>query len=184
MIYQKAGRIYLFGGSFNPPHVGHVEICRYLAGRRDADGIWVIPCYKHPFGKELAPFKMRVHMCRLAFRRFGREVVVSEVERKLGGISHTVKTIEYLVGAHPEKRFVLVIGADVAGEKADWENYDKIIRLAETIEIPRGKGSQITDISSTKVREMLSTGGDVRKYLPKDVWLYIKKHKLYLQGGR
>ena len=62
--------IALFGGSFNPPHVGHMMAAYYVIATRPVDKLWLMPAYRHPFGKRLAPFDDRVKMCELAAAPF------------------------------------------------------------------------------------------------------------------
>ena len=57
-------RIALYGGSFNPPHAGHLLVTAYVLATCEVDGLWLMPAFRHPFGKELAPFEDRVEMCR------------------------------------------------------------------------------------------------------------------------
>ncbi|HEX9294516.1 MAG TPA: nicotinate (nicotinamide) nucleotide adenylyltransferase, partial [Polyangiaceae bacterium] len=76
--------VFLFGGSFNPPHVAHVLAVAYVLATQDADRVIVIPCYRHPFRKDLAPFEHRFAMCELAMGWLPR-TSISAVEQELGG---------------------------------------------------------------------------------------------------
>src|SRR4051812_6330106 len=108
----EAMRIALFGGSFNPPHVAHQLACAYVlaTARPHVDELWMVPTFKHPFDKQLAPYADRVAMCELAARPFDR-VTVSRIEEELGGDSFTLRTVEELKRRHPRDQFALVIGA-------------------------------------------------------------------------
>lgn len=174
-------RIGIFGGSFNPPHKGHVEICRILITNNDVDEIWVIPCFKHPFAKELAPFEDRLNMCRFAFTNSTQRTRVLDVEKKLGGISHTVTTLEYLQHHHPDYKFYLIMGSDTAAEAKLWKDADKIASLVQFLPVSRGPQSKIPDISSTDVRMAIKNGKPFKDLVPNEVAIYIVTHDLY--GG-
>ena len=173
-------RVGLFGGSFNPPHKGHSEIVKWLFMKGLVDEVLAIPCFVHPFGKELAPFDDRITMCRLAFAKLGLPVSVSDVERQLGGESRTLRTIEHLTEENPEKRFFLVTGGDLEKETDKWHCFDKIKALVDFIRIPRGPESPIPDISSTVVREAIAKGGiGWREHVETEVAVYIVTKALY-----
>jgi nicotinate-nucleotide adenylyltransferase len=105
-------RVAVFGGSFNPPHLGHVLACSLVLATEDLDRVLVVPAYQHPFAKALAPFDDRVAMCELAMGSL-RGVEVSRVEEELGGESRTLRTLEHLSQQHPDWQWHLIIGADV-----------------------------------------------------------------------
>lgn len=169
----------IFGGSFNPPHVGHADICRHLLGNNIVDEIWIVPCFQHPFNKPLAPFDDRLTMCRFAFQEFKRRASVSDVERRLGGVSHTVRTIRHFRKQYPRNNFSLIIGADISDEKEDWKDFREIKEMADLIELPRGKDSFITDISSSEIRKKIKNGEEYSKFIANPVAVYIVTHGLY-----
>lgn len=179
-------RIAILGGSFNPPHVAHQMICLWLLATERADEVWLVPCYQHPFQKQLVPFSHRAEMCALAARSLpdGR-VRVSRVEEELGGESRTLHTIEHLIAAHPEHRFQLVIGADILLEKHLWYRFDEIERLAPPIVLGRaGYPSpagvpELPAVSSTAVRARLAAGEEVSGLVPAAVLAYLETHGLY-----
>jgi nicotinate-nucleotide adenylyltransferase len=173
-------KVYILGGSFNPPHIGHIEICRYVLKKDRGSRIWVVPCLRHPFGKRLAPFEARLTMARMSF--FGMKgVFVSDVEKRLGGISHTIRTIRYLKEKHPDWSISLILGSDALLEKERWKEFDEILKLAGVLEIKRGKGSPIPDVSSSEIREMIREGKDASRFLHPRVYSYILSHGLYLE---
>lgn len=151
-------RIALFGGSFNPPHAGHYEIARRLARRKTIDEVWVLPVYRHVFGKRMEPFDRRLKACRVFFKPLGRKVSVKDLERRLGGRSYTLRLLRRLKGRCPAVRFSLVIGADAYRERGKWKGFEEIRKLARLIVFPRGKGSPIPNISSTALRARKITG--------------------------
>src|SRR5438067_9380807 len=118
-------RIAIFGGSFNPPHVAHQLSCAYVlaTARPSIDQVWMIPTWKHPFAKALAPYDDRVKMCEIAARIFDGNVVVSRIEEQLGGDSFTLHTVKALKKQHPEHQYALVIGADLVAERERWHGW-------------------------------------------------------------
>lgn len=146
-------KIALFGGSFNPPHRGHYEIVRRVARRKQIDEIWILPVYKHPFGKKLAPFPRRLQLCKKLFSRLGSKVQVKDLERRLGGVSWTNRLIGTLRRKHPSWSFFLVLGQDSYRERKEWKDFDKIQRTVDLIVFPRGRRSPIPNLSSTEIRK-------------------------------
>ncbi len=182
-------RIALLGGSFNPPHVAHQMICLWALSTGQADEVWLIPCYQHPFGKPLCAFRHRLEMCRRAAALLpaGR-VRVLPVEEELGGESRTLYTVQHLVGQHPDCQFRLLIGADILGEQSSWYRFDELARLAPPLVIGRsGYPSpagvpELPAISSTRIRELLRCGQPAAAWLPAGVLDYIRAEGLYGLG--
>jgi len=166
-------RVGIFGGSFNPPHRGHTEIVKWLFARGIIDELFVIPCFLHPFDKELLPFEDRFAMCRLAFDKLGFKVTVSDIEKKLGGKSFTLRSIQTFQLRYPDARFYLITGSDVAMERAKWHRFDEIESLVEIVRLPRGLQSPIPPISSTEIRERLEARQPYADLLEPEVAVYI-----------
>lgn len=181
MVQQQSNhkRVGLFGGAFDPPHLGHVAICRWLFTKQQVDETWVIPCFIHPFGKPLSPFEHRLAMCRFAFASFYKQVFVSAVEKDLGGISFTLRTITHLQQRFPSHRFHLIAGSDNEDRAAEWHKFDEIKKLVSVITVPRGNEGSIPDISSTDIRERVRRGERFAHLTPKEVAVYIVTHQLY-----
>lgn len=174
-----SSRIAIFGGSFNPPHVGHVEICRYLLKQGLTDEILVVPCWQHPFDKDLAPYDDRVAMCRLAFGAI-KGVEICEIERELGDVSHTVRTVDALAGKFPGAQLYLVVGSDLSREMESWRDIDELRRKVIVLTVPRGPGGPIPDVHATEIRKRALSGYPIADDLaPAGVANYIAFHKLY-----
>lgn len=169
----------LFGGSFNPPHRGHLEFVRYALKQKGIERVWVIPCFEHPFGKKLVPFEHRLQMCRLQFSPFGSQVEVLEVERDLGGKSLSLRTVQHLKALYPEEIFHLLIGADLANEISRWNDSEKLLKEIELFIVPRGKNSPVFDVSASEIRSKISSDEDLKTILTEEVRGYIEKHQLY-----
>jgi nicotinate-nucleotide adenylyltransferase len=182
--FSTGPRVAVFGGSFNPPHVGHVLTAAYLLSTAPIDHVVVVPVYRHPFAKGLAPFEHRFEMSELAFGWIPG-VVVSSVERELGGESLTLRTLERLHELHPTWRMRLVIGSDVLPDLDKWHRFDLVSKLAPPLVVPRtGAGSEKTilpEVSSTSVRSMFGDGkvANLGELVPARVIAYANEHNLY-----
>lgn len=176
---DKRKRIALFGGSFNPPHIGHTEICRWLVSTGDFDEVWVVPCFVHPLGKGLIPFEDRVRMCELAFDDLGLPIAILDIERELGGASRTLRTIEELIRRHPSYLFALAVGGDIGEQEKHWHRFDRIAELVDIVRIPRGADSHIPDVSSTELRRLIAAGNQYNDMVEPAVADYISKKNLY-----
>jgi nicotinate-nucleotide adenylyltransferase len=180
-------RIALYGGSFNPPHVAHQLACTLaLSTARPAlDRVWMVPAYRHPFEKELAPFHERFAMCRIAAEPFGGRVEVSAIEEELGGSSYTLRTVRALVSRHPEHQFLLMIGADLVSERVRWHGWNELKELVSFFIVGRAGVHDSTTtlslpaVSSTEIRERLATGRSVEGLVPTKVADHILARRLY-----
>lgn len=177
----------LLGGSFNPPHVAHLMAAYWTLATQDVREVWLLPSYRHPFGKELAPFEDRVRMCELAARGICG-VAVCAAERELAGdplVGKTARTLEHLVGKHPDHDFALVVGADVLPDTTSWYRWDRVQALACIIVVgregfPAVPGApSLPAISSTEIRARIARGEDVAGLVPRAVREYVEERKLY-----
>jgi nicotinate-nucleotide adenylyltransferase len=183
----------LFGGSFNPPHVAHQLVALYVLESQPIDQLWLVPTYRHAFGKDLAPFADRVAMCERAMAPLAARVRVSQMEAELASrpgfvASRTLHLLEALIAEHPDHRYRLVIGTDILAEADQWYRWDDVVRLAPPIVIGRAghlpEGASATDlampeVSSTEVRRRVRCGEPVDHLLPRQVVRYIGERGLY-----
>jgi nicotinate-nucleotide adenylyltransferase len=184
-----AERIAIYGGSFDPPHLGHVLSVAWALSAAEIDSVWVIPTWKHAFDKEhRASFEERLALAELAFAPF-REVLVSDVERRLGGVSRTLVTLEALQAERPGAVFRLLIGADVLPTTSRWHRWEEVARLAPPLVVgregypaPEGCPISIPNVNSTEIRLRLSNAGGIRGLVPTKVVEHIRSHGLY-QGS-
>lgn len=186
-------RVGLYGGSFDPPHVGHVQVASYVLATSSVDELWLVPCASHAFAKELESYDHRMAMCRLAVRD-SKRTVVSDVEGRLGGTSRTIDTVRHLLADRPGLEIDLVVGADIFPERHDWKAFDELERLCGFLIVgrpgayPTPDGYDVAppllDVSSTEIREALGRGEAVTNRVPRAVAAYIEEHGLYGSGGR
>jgi nicotinate-nucleotide adenylyltransferase len=178
-------RVALFGGSFNPPHVAHQLVALYVLETAEVDQLWLVPCFKHPFEKVLAPFEDRLEMCRRAAAALGPRARVSDVEARLGGESRTLRTVHALLAESPGTEFSLIVGADLVRELPSWYRAEELQRLVRIIVVGRTgfeggeAGPAMPAISSSEVRERLAQGRPVDALLPRSVLDYVRQRKLY-----
>jgi nicotinate-nucleotide adenylyltransferase len=182
-VLERAPRVAVFGGSFNPPHIGHVLTAVYVLSTAPIDHLLVVPVYRHPFAKGLAPFEDRLEMCALAFGWLSG-VVVSTVERDLDGESLTLRTLQRLSLDHPDWQMRLVIGSDVLPDLDKWHRFDLVQELAPPLVIPRagvGGGRILPDVSSTQVRELFARRArpELVELVPARVIDFAERRALY-----
>lgn len=176
----------VLGGSFDPPHCGHVLLATYALSVAPIDRLLVVPTFEHPFGKALTPFSDRVAMCERAFGVL-RAAEVSRIEEALGGASYTVRTLEALRAQHPGAQLRLVIGADVLQDVERWKEFDRVRELAPLFVVGRSgyareQGVDTLDLppfSSTEVRALLREGKSATGLVPRAVESYCREHALY-----
>ncbi|MBX3204317.1 MAG: nicotinate (nicotinamide) nucleotide adenylyltransferase [Labilithrix sp.] len=177
----------VFGGSFNPPHLAHVLTLAVVLARFEVERLLVVPAFKHPFAKSLAPYDDRVAMCELAMGWLPR-VEVSRVEEELGGESRTLRTIEHLRARHPNRPLRFIMGADLMLESSKWYAFDRISALAPPIvlgragvEYPGAPTPVLPAISSTEVRARLAAGDldGLDELVPPAVIAYARSRALY-----
>ncbi|MBI4702847.1 MAG: nicotinate (nicotinamide) nucleotide adenylyltransferase [Deltaproteobacteria bacterium] len=189
-VRQRRPRsVAVFGGSFDPPHVGHVLAAAYVLSTAPVDALLVVPVFRHPFAKPLAPFEARMEMCRRAMGWMPR-VEICAIERELRGTSRTLHTIEALRRREPQSSWRLVIGSDVLADLSKWHRYDRIAELAPPLVLgrvghaaPGAPAALLPQVSSSEIRYRLARGErcEVERLCPRAVLELIDKLGLY--GG-
>lgn len=198
-------RIGLMGGSFNPIHIGHVNMARAaLAGGYVSRVIFLPsgnPPHKHA---GLADKEDRYRMTRLAIKgEANMSVSREEIDRE--GVIYTVDTLARLKKTLPQAQMEYLIGADTVHQLRTWRRIDEVIRLcgflvmmrpgedeAETLAAMRAwreRGARMTlmagrleDVSSSEIRARLLAGDNAKALLPQAVADYIHAHRLYEPG--
>lgn len=196
-------RIAIFGGSFDPVHVEHINLVKAASEKLEADKIIVVPAFipPHKQGKGLASAGDRLAMARLAFAGI-RGCEVSSYEISAGGTSYTVLTLAHFRQRYPDARFFLLVGSDMLKDFYTWREPENILSMAELVVCNR-EGDKVSfraeqlrffarfrkmfhtleyvgrDISSTKARVLCAFGEDLRPYLPADVIDHIEANELY-----
>ena len=129
--------IALFGGSFDPPHVGHLLAAAYVLATEPIDELWLVPVFAHPFGKQFqGSYDHRVELCETLAHELPR-TRVSRAEQE-SGHARTVDLLDWLHRKHPGTKWALILGTDLDRELPQWKNFDRIEQLARIIRVQRG----------------------------------------------
>ena len=131
-------KIGLFGGSFDPVHLGHLLVAQAAVEELGLDRLFFIPAAQSPFKPESrpAPASARLQWLRLALAgKTNCEVDDQEIRR--GGISYTIETLRDYAKRFPKAQLFYLIGADNAAKLNEWREAGELARLAEFVAIPR-----------------------------------------------
>ncbi len=193
-------KIGVFGGTFNPPHNGHVRLAKAAADELKLDKLLVIPsCIPpHKIAAKLADGQERLKMCRLAFGCDPR-FEVSPMELKRGSRSYTVETLRELKALYPDSELYFIVGSDMLESFDKWYLWQEILSLSVLCAASREEGYSpdlsrfgklaerikiITldplEVSSTQIRN--SAGEVSPELLDPKVAAYIREHGLYDDG--
>ena len=118
----------LFGGTFNPPHIGHYEMLRALDYRRDIDEVWLMPdrIPPHKVCDFLASDKDRINMCRIMAEDF-KKVKLCLIEFERTGKSYSIDTVRLLKQKYKERDFIFVCGGDMLISFDKWYKYEELL---------------------------------------------------------
>jgi nicotinate-nucleotide adenylyltransferase len=199
-------RIGVFGGTFDPVHLGHLVVAEQCREQAGLDQVWFVPAARPPHKQDrpLTPFARRVEMLALAVA--GQPAFrVEDLERDRPGPSYTVDTLEEIHRRQPEAALDLVIGSDCLPDLAHWREPVRLVALAgllvvarpgwpvwpaeqlrEGLGLPPGVAlrqevvhAPLVDISSRDLRRRAAEGRSLRYLLPRAVEAYIAAHRLY-----
>jgi nicotinate-nucleotide adenylyltransferase len=196
----------ILGGTFNPPHLGHLIAAQEAYRELDLDRVILIPAGippHKPVEDEPGP-QHRLELCRLAIGDDGH-FMVSDLELRRDGPSFTVDTLKTLRSQSPSDDLFLILGADIAAGLPKWHEPEQVLELA-TVAIAMRRGTAkaaVQDaldqlqggdrarffqmprigISSTMVRDRTRAGQPIRYFVPEGVMHYIQRHGLYSQPG-
>jgi nicotinate-nucleotide adenylyltransferase len=195
-------KIGILGGTFDPPHNGHVEMARAAKSFLGLDEVIWIPAFKNPLkGRRSSPAKERLAMTRLAAETEAG-FTVSDVEISRGGPSYSVETLEELQMVRPGNSWWIIMGADTLTTFMDWRRPDRMAKLARIAAVSRShikaeaaKGrlpAEIArrvdpvpmaamEVSSTQLRSEIALAHPVEHWIPPAVWEYIQRSGLYQQ---
>lgn len=153
----------IFGGTFNPPHLGHARALECFIEKAMLDKVYVIPTYLPPhkaLPEKRAGFEDRLNMCSLAFSSLDKrcEIVFSDIEKRLfekdGEKSYTWKTLELLKN-DGEKNLCLYMGTDMFLTLDKWKRPDFILKTTEIWVMPRedSQEASLVDFKNTLVKK-------------------------------
>lgn len=187
-------KIGLFGGSFNPPHLGHMLFAQEALVAYHLDEIWFIPVNvpPHKESDELVSNSDRVDMLHACTKR-NQRFVVSMIELEREGPSYTIETVKLLKNEHPEKEFFFLIGGDMIDYLPKWEGIDELVKLVTFIGVKRPGSKALSpysdcvhlldmvqvDYSSTVIRRRVRDGKPITYMVPDEVETLMKERGLY-----
>jgi nicotinate-nucleotide adenylyltransferase len=190
----------ILGGTFNPPHRGHLALARHARVELGLERVLLMPAYSAPHkgDEDDSGPERRLEMCRLAVEgEAGLEACALEIER--GGPSYTVDTLRAIRQSDPEAELTFIVGADMARTLPAWREPRALVELAGLAVAERedaGRedvlraldplgarvrflGMGMLDVSSSQVRERVRRGESIEDLVVPEVAEYIAEHALY-----
>ena len=189
-------KIGLFGGSFDPVHLGHLLVAQAAVEELGLDRLFFIPAAQSPFKPESqpAPASARLQWLRLALAgKTNYEVDDQEIRR--GGVSYTIETLRDFVKRFPKAQLFYLVGADNAAKLNAWREAGELAKLSEFVAIPRPGGAAATfpppfrgrrlkgfplGVSSSEIRARVKAGLPVDQLVPPPVAEAIGNNRLYV----
>ncbi|HSR43042.1 MAG TPA: nicotinate-nucleotide adenylyltransferase [Longimicrobiales bacterium] len=192
-------RIALFGGTFDPPHFGHLVVAQDVVETLELDALYFVPAGTPPHKRDepMSSARLRLEMVRAAVRDDLR-LHASAIEVRREGPSYTVDTLRELEGRPGSGRLFFVMGVDQFAELHTWKEPAEVARLSRLVVItregddPEGVDPGVDvdydfvpvtriDISSTRIRERVREGRPIRYLVPEAVRRIIERERLYLE---
>ena len=203
---QAHERLGLFGGTFDPPHLGHLILASEAQSQLELTRLlWTVtPDPPHKQDQLITPLEHRLAMVKLAIQD-NRSFELSEIELKRPGPHYTVDTIRLLAEQNPGAEIVPIIGGDSLHDLPTWHHPQEILYRAHWVGVMRRPGEEtnlqalerklpgisakvhyvdapLLEIASREIRERVASRKPFRYYLPLPVYEYINQHHLYYQS--
>lgn len=199
------GRIGLFGGTFDPPHLGHLVLASLAADALTLDAVWFVLAASPPHKQHqpLAPVDHRLAMLGLALAD-NSLFQVSRIDIDRPGPHYTVDMVALAQAEHPDDDFYFLMGGDSLRDLPTWHQADQLLMLCPLVVMRRlgaavdvaalesalpGIGGRVTFLegpevvlSATLIGEWVQAGRSIRYLVPETVRLYIEQHQLYRAG--
>ena len=191
-------RVGIFGGAFDPPHIGHLRLAEQCRERLGLEELLIVPTFHSPHKPNPnTGFEHRLELCRRTFR--GKIYTVTDIERQIGGEGYTINTLRKIKEKYPHgTKFFLIIGGDMLFYFDKWFRYESILKECSVVAAAREEDSYadltekaaelghvkvlnlpVTEISSTEIRDRLKNGRDTEELLAPGAAEYIAENKLY-----
>ena len=189
-------RIGLFGGSFDPVHIGHLLVAQAACEELNLDRLFFIPAAQSPFKPVTAPASaaVRLRMLRLALAAHANyEIDTQEISR--GGVSYSIDTVRDYAARHPDAQLYYLIGADHVPTLPKWRDADELARLVQFVVIPRpGEkpaaapapfrvqvlGGWPVQVSSSQIRRRVREQQEIAHLVPPAVSDVVRECLLYV----
>ncbi len=193
---EPTPRLGLFGGTFNPVHVGHLVSVQEAAFQLSLSRVVFIPTHRPPHKENpRVSTKHRLRMTRLAVKS-NPLFEVSDVETRRDGPSYTVETLDALEGNAPGSERYFLTGADELIDFMEWHRWEQILEKIQLVgmnrpgfpveEVPKPVRNRTRfvevpsiDVSSSEIRNRVNRGVPVRYFVTERIHEYIRKHGLY-----
>lgn len=195
-------RIGVFGGTFDPPHIGHLLVAGDAAEKLGLDGVLWVPAATQPLKAAQAPAadaEARLRMVELSVEGDPR-FAVERLELERGGLSFTVDTLALLREQHPAAELTLLLGEDSWSTFPAWRDPARIRKLARVVVLTRDEAGQSADepsaatdagepperistrridVSATEIRQRVREGRSIRGFVTERVERFIGEHGIY-----
>ncbi len=135
----KSDSAVIYGGSFNPPHIGHIIILSYALSLSDGD-FYVVTAANPPHKSLEVDFEKRFEWTKKTFSRFSN-IQITDIERKLGGINYAIRTVDFFLNYY--KNVTLLIGEDGLGNIEKWYKYDELLSKVTFAIYPRTRDGML-----------------------------------------
>lgn len=187
-------RVGILGGTFDPPHFGHLIIAEVVRETLDLEEIWFMPANEPPHKqKAMMAGNDRINMVNVAIKdnQYFKNI---DIELKRTGKSYTLDTMQTLKNKHPDTEFYFIIGADMVEYLPHWHKIEELLKIVTFVGVNReGYGTEspypvikvdvpMVDISSTFIRQRLKDNLTIKYIVPDAVYTYIKDNRLYENG--
>lgn len=187
-------KIALFGGRFDPPHLGHYWVARQIIDfRPDIEKVIFVPAFEHQWKKAAATPEQRMAMLS-EFQ--GEGIELSDIEYRRQGVSYTIDTIR-AVKEETGAEIFWIVGSDILREFERWEKAEELVKEATFLVFPRDpyhlppaipQGFEVlknenlitSNLSSTGIKKRRQEGLSLTGFVTKEVEEYIIKHNLYV----
>lgn len=185
-------KVGILGGTFDPPHYGHLLIANEVHFALQLDEIWFMPNHEPPHKKkpESVNDEDRLKMLTLAIAG-NPAFAIQPIELERGGPSYTVDTMRMLNAQYSDHQFFFIIGADMIEYLPKWHKIDELVNLVQFVGVERPSYNRqtdypvlyvdvpATDVSSSMIRDRMKSGQTVQYLLPDQVIEYIEEKHLY-----
>ncbi|WP_078552748.1 nicotinate-nucleotide adenylyltransferase [Bacillus alkalicellulosilyticus] len=187
-------RIGILGGTFDPPHYGHLLIAEEVRKELTLDEVWFMPSHipPHKIRNDLSSSEDREKMVTLAIED-NQHFILSTIELERKGRSFTIDTMRQLTKDHPTASFYFIVGGDMVDQLDNWVEIEQLLTLVTFVGLRRPKYNSDSpykkniieidvpqlDISSSLIRERKRDGKNIKYLIPESVRKYICERGLY-----
>jgi len=196
-MFKDPKKILVFGGAFDPFHLGHLKVIENLLIKQMADEVWLVPAGLHPFEKKVANDQHRLKMIELGLLKLDPQLLakvkINDNELNKKGVGFTFDTLNFFQTQYPDWTFKFVIGSDNLDSFHKWNEYQQLITKYQFLVYPRAgydfqpwyqQMQALPDfpqieISSTQVKQLLKNHQSIIDQVGEFIAQYINTHHLY-----